>query len=242
MKFKNGEIVATAKDDKVIVLDDELTIKQQFNGYNKTPYAIDFDNNNIIVGYWKMVHLYNRRTNKRKEVIINFEINLISVQINQHNTWVYSVTLNQDYAVSAGADNTIQVYSLTKMKTVRTFRHLSDVLSVSFGPANTQYANKIISCSRDKTVRIWKIESGKIKKEFKHDERCKSFDIDKEAATLAVAYGQYSSNGVSVWSMRDQKQLAQIKTDSRANDVRFNQSENKLAVGCKNGEIYKITL
>ena len=79
MKFKNGEIVATAKDDKVIVMDDELTIKQQFNGYNEKPLAIDFDNNNIIVGYWRMVHLYNRRTNERKEVIINFETNLISV-------------------------------------------------------------------------------------------------------------------------------------------------------------------
>ena len=56
---------------------------------------------------------------------------------------------------------------------------------------------------------------------------------------LAVAC---DSHGVTVWSMRDQKKLAQIKTDSDANDVRFNRSDNKIGVGCYKGEIYKITL
>ena len=78
-----------------------------------------------------------------------------------------------------------------------------------------------------------------MEKEFKNDDWCRSFDIDKDAATLAVAC---DSSGVSVWSMRDQKQVAQIKTDSDACDVRFNRSENEIGVGCEDGEIYKITL
>ena len=243
MKFKNGEIVATAKDDKVIVMDDELTIKQQFNGYNKEPKAIDFDDNNIIVGYANgMVHLYNRRSNERKEVIINFEINLISVQINQHNRSVWSVSLNQDYGVSAGSDNTIQVYSLAKMKTVHTFNHSDYVFCVSFGPVKTDYANKILSISDDSTVRIWNIENGKMEKEFKHGGWCISFEIDKDAATLAVACGNGGWNGISVWSIRDQKQIAKIKTASYALDVGFNRYDNEIAVGCGGGEIYKISL
>ena len=101
MKFQNNEIVGTAYDDKVTVLDTgvgtkmfsrfswpsryrdffpELTIKERFNGHNEEPFAIDFDNNNIIVGYLDgKVHLYNRRNNARKEVRIKFETNLISV-------------------------------------------------------------------------------------------------------------------------------------------------------------------
>ena len=101
MKFKNNEIVATAKDGKVIVIDagvgtktfsqfswpsryydffPVLTIKEQFIGHNDLPCAIDFDNNYIIVGYaYGMVLLYNRRNNDRKEVRIKFETNLISV-------------------------------------------------------------------------------------------------------------------------------------------------------------------
>ena len=240
MKFKNGEIVATAKDDKVIIMDDELTIKQAFNGYNEIPFAIDFDKNNIIVGYERgMVHLYNRRNNERKEVIINFETNLINIQINKHNYRVHSVTLNQDYAVSACDDHTIQVYSLAKKTTVHTFKHTNFVSCVSFGPINTGYANKIISSSADKTVRIWNIVNGRMEKEFKHYGSCRSFDIDKDAATLAVACYQ---NSVSVWSIRDQKQIAKIKTDSSACDVRFNRSDNEIGVGCEDGEIYKVTL
>ena len=170
MKFKNGEIVATAEDGKVIVLDDELTVKQQFKGYKEYPYAIDFDNDNIIVGYqYGMVHLYNRRSNERKKVTINFETNLISVQINKHNRSVWSVTLNENFAASAGNDDTIQVYSLIKKKTVHTFKHSHTVSCVSYGPVNKDYANKIISSSWDKTVRIWNLENGQMENEFKHD-------------------------------------------------------------------------
>ena len=101
MKFKNNEVVATAKDGKVTVIDagvgtktfsrfswpsryrdffPELTIKDQFNGHNGRPFVIDFDNNYIIVGYLDgKVHLYNRPNNARKEVKIKFETNLISV-------------------------------------------------------------------------------------------------------------------------------------------------------------------
>ena len=79
MKRKNGEIVATGElpgeADKVYVLDDELTIKQQFNGYDRQPYSIDFDNKYILIGYSGysgMVHLHNRSNGDRKEVIITF--------------------------------------------------------------------------------------------------------------------------------------------------------------------------
>ena len=78
MKRKNGEIVATGKNDKVYVLNDELTVKQQFNGYDKEPHSIDFDVKFIVIGYeGGMVHLHNRQNNDRKKVIINFKINLI---------------------------------------------------------------------------------------------------------------------------------------------------------------------
>ena len=78
MKRKNGEIVATGKDDKVYVLNDELTVKQQFNGHYERPNSIDFDVKLIVIGYsGGMVHLHNRRNNDRKKAIINFKINLI---------------------------------------------------------------------------------------------------------------------------------------------------------------------
>ena len=78
MKRKNGEIVATGEDDKVYVLNDELTVKQQFDGYDEQPNSIDFDGMYIVTGYSDgMVHLHNRRNNDRKKVIINFKINLI---------------------------------------------------------------------------------------------------------------------------------------------------------------------
>ena len=50
-KKKNGEIVATGKDDKAFVLDDKLTIKQPFNGYDQQPDSIKIDSKYIAIGY-----------------------------------------------------------------------------------------------------------------------------------------------------------------------------------------------
>ena len=155
---------------------------------------------------------------------------------------MYSVCLNELYAVSGSDDNTIQVYNLTKMKTVKTLNHSYSVRCVSFGPINTWLANKIISCSYDRTLRIWNVENEKIEHEFKHDKYCRSFDIDQNGETLVVAYGYGSNGGVSVWSIRDHKQMANIKTDSSARDVRFNKFDNKIVAGCYYGEVYKIIL
>ena len=124
------------------------------------------------------------------------------------------------------------------MKTVHKLEHSNWVTCLSFGPVDTCYADKLFSSSADHTVRIWDIENEKVEVEFKHDDICNSFDIDKNGATLVV--GHYV--GVSVWSIRDNKQIAKIETDSSAINVRFNQSDDKIAVGCWGGEIYKITL
>ena len=155
---------------------------------------------------------------------------------------MYSVCLNEQYAVSGSWDETIQVYNLAKKKTVKTLNHSNPVSCVAFGPINTWLANKIISCSWDETVRIWNVENEKIEQEFKHDDWCNSFDIDQNGETLAVAYGGLSNEGVSVWSIRNHKQMANIKTDSGARDVRFNKFDNKIVAGFCRGEVYKITL
>ena len=85
--------------------------------------------------------------------------------------------------------------------------------------------------------------------EFKHDAMCISFDVDDKANTLVVGYGcayddDYNGgiNGISVWSIRDYKQMANIKMDSGVHDVKFNQSDGTIAVGCGDGKFYKITL
>ena len=80
MKFKNGEIVATAYEDKVYVLNAKLKIKQEFDKHEEGPRSIDFDDNHIVIGYYGcMVDLYNRNTKERKEVIIIFKTNLTSI-------------------------------------------------------------------------------------------------------------------------------------------------------------------
>ena len=155
---------------------------------------------------------------------------------------MYSVCLNELYAVSGSGDDTIQVFNLTTMKAVKRLKFSNAVYYVSFGPINTWLANKIISCSYDRTLRIWNVENEKIEHEFKHDKYCRSFDIDQNGETLVVAYGYGSNGGVSVWSIRDHKQMTNIKTDSGAMDVRFNKFDKQIVAGCYSGELYKITL
>ena len=167
------------------------------------------------------------------------------------------MTLNQEYVVSAGGDETIQVYSLAEKKTVHTFRHSGRVYCVSFGPARTDYANRIISCSDDGKVRFWKIENGEIEMEFQcrefHDGLYDgalyvAFDIVKNATKLVVSYFSLESSGVSVWSIEDKKVLADVKLrngpQGGAVDVRSNSTADTIAVVSSKGNIYrhKITL
>ena len=65
----------------------------------------------------------------------------------------------------------------------------------------------------DQTVRILDIEIEKVEHQFEFYSECNSFDIDKDATTLAIAH----DDGVSVWSIQhENKEIANRKTKSPA--------------------------
>ena len=115
---------------------------------------------------------------------------------------------------------------------------------VSFGPSGTWLAHNLISCGWDKKTRIWNIENGKIEYEFEQDKYPSTFDIDITGTKIAVGGAKYSVGGVTVWSIRDHKKIAEIETGSCSivKDVRFNHSGDTVAVGSEEGEIRQIKL
>ena len=88
LKHKNGEILAvegrgtmTKATNNMYVLDDEIKIKQRFNGYGQSCVdVIDFSQTHIISGHTDgTVELINRHSSERKKVIISLRISLIRV-------------------------------------------------------------------------------------------------------------------------------------------------------------------
>ena len=79
-----------------------------------------------------------------------------------------------------------------------------------------------------------------------HDGLYVAFDIVKNATKLVVSYFSLESSGVSVWSIEDKKELANVKwrwgPHHGAVDARSNSTADTIAVVSSSGKTYKITL
>ena len=70
---------------------------------------------------------------------------------------------------------------------------------------------------------------------------CDRFDLDKTNSLLAVATGDLSGGGVTVWRIDTFYKIGEIKIGSTF-DVRFNATPTKAIAVKKNGEIHELAL
>ena len=66
--------------------------------------------------------------------------------------------------------------------------------------------NSIISCSADKTTRIWSLEDGSELNRLQHPESCNNFDLNLEEMLLAVAH----DSGITLWDFAKKLKIKEI--------------------------------
>ena len=93
----------------------------------------------------------------------------------------------------------------------------------------------IISCSADKTTRIWNLEDGKLLKKLHHSKSCSNFDLNLKTMLLAVAH----RSGVTLWDFLTKTKIKDIDLAGSVADLRFNQSGKILIIGKHDGEVFK---
>ncbi len=93
--------------------------------------------------------------------------------VEKHLHWVLCLDINDNYVVSGGMDNLVNIYDL-KGNHIKTFRkHRGGVIGVKF------YEDKIVSISRDGTCIVWKM-NGEMFKSWCHSKPIKALCVSEE--------------------------------------------------------------
>ena len=97
----------------------------------------------------------------------------------------------------------------------------------------------LITCGEDRKVKLWR--QGQLVKTLDHSNKCWRFDLDNGNRLLAVATGNDSEGGVTLWRLSDYEKIGEEKIgDTR--DVRFNDSATKVLATTYYGPVYQILL
>ena len=98
--------------------------------------------------------------------------------------------------------------------------------------------DQVIVCCYDDSVRVLALESGEELHRLEHPSSCCNADVSPNKSLLAVA----CNSAVVLWDMKKVVKLQELKLCSEIHDLRFNPSGDRLIVGSKDGEIFKIEM
>lgn len=156
---RDGETIASASDDKTVILWNLKTAKQAwiFVGSSQEVYAVAISPDNQAIASGDFDRKITRWNLPNKELIGTlFYLNTPY----SHSGFVYSLAFSPDgkTIVSGSADKTIRIWEPDTGKLKRTLNgHSEAVLSVAISPDS----KIIVSGSADQTIRFWDLNSGK---------------------------------------------------------------------------------
>ncbi|HBE33454.1 MAG TPA: hypothetical protein DDW76_20835 [Cyanobacteria bacterium UBA11369] len=156
---RDGETIASASDDKTVILWNLKTSKRvwTFVGSSQEVYAVAISPDNQAIASGDFDRKITRWNLPNKELIGTlFYLN----NPYSHSGFVYSLAFSPDgkTIVSGSADKTIRLWQPDTGKLKRTLNgHSEAVLSVAISPDS----KIVISGSADKTIRFWDLSSGK---------------------------------------------------------------------------------
>jgi len=125
-----------------------------------------------------------------------------------HNHYVQEVSLTvgkDSHAVSASWDGSIRLWDLASGESKRFVGHSGDVMSVVFAPDN----RRVISGSRDKTVKLWNILGQckqtfpKVHKDWVSAVRCTPAAAGKDSQVVSASW----DHSIKVWTPLDSTRL-----------------------------------
>ena len=145
---------------------------------------------------------------------------------------VTSVSVQGDLIASGSQDESAQVWNMRTQQKLWHFRHDDEVNCVQL------HENWLITCSDDKSTRIWDLGNGKLLHRLEQSNLCNNLDISPNKSLMAIA----TRDELVLLDLLKTKTIQKFNLGPRHNDVRFSPSGKRLVVGLSGGEVFKIDL
>ena len=223
-------------------MNEKLEIEKQFTAgkvtRNSLPMSLTGNEKYLASGYDNgLVRYYRRNGNgKPRKVRLNFDFSSY-YQIYEHRREdcpcrLCSLSMKGDLLASGSEDFSVQVWNMASGVKVAEFRHDLWVYCVEF------HENWLISCSEDRSVRIWDVDNQKLVHQLNLRSDCQNFDISPTKLMLAVA----TFNGLEIWDLKKTTKIIEFELELCCADVRFNPAGDQIILGMLEGQVYKIDL
>lgn len=154
----SNDLIMTGGSDSTIRVYKDLKYLCNLNGHSSQinciisngEYIVSGDDNGLII-IWKDLKPYKRLQHKREVISLSFNPNGFSF-------------------ASASFDKTVKLWSLETGETLSTYFHVNLVYKVKV------YSDLIISCSKDRTVKMFRISKNKVVSDLVCDDEVYDFD------------------------------------------------------------------
>ena len=143
-----------------------------------------------------------------------------------------SVRVKNNLVISSSDDNTVQVWNMQRQEKLWG-SDLGDEANCII-----LRGDQVITCCRDKSVRVFALESGEELYRLEHPGPCLNADLSPNKSLMAVA----CDSAVVLWDIRKAVKIEQFDLGASICDLQFNSSGDKVLAGSGDGQIFKIDL
>ncbi|CAK77043.1 unnamed protein product (macronuclear) [Paramecium tetraurelia] len=235
----DGKTLASASDDKSIILWDVKTVQQiaKLNGHSNPVRSVCFSHDGATLASGSGYPIYNFENDSDDYSIRLWDVKTgqQKAKLNGHCNCVYQVCFspNRRILASCSDDRTIRLWDIEKQKQIAKLEgHYNGVQSVSFSPDGSNLA----SGSYDKSVRLWDPRTGQQKAILNgHQDDVMSVCFSPDGTTLASASKDKS---VRLWDVKTGEQKAKLDGHSSyVMSVNFSSDGATLASGSRDHSI-----
>jgi len=190
----------------------------------KNSYAVNFspDGSRVAIA------------NSNKKLFIYNTDGTLMHDVDAHQNWVYCIDWSKDEKIATGGDDALVKLWDTSGNLIRTMTgHSGGILGVKISPNG----NYVVSCSKDKTVKVWDAATGTCLRTLTgHTAIIKSLDISDDGNKI-VSGGDDST--IKVWDLNNGTLLASFGIPEAGGiySVDFSPNGRYVLAGTGNGDV-----
>jgi len=213
INFKSQDVFGTVSIPKV-------TSKIPLNLYNKiitggnvNCVELSIDGKQIAVGIDKNINVYETESGRPKLVLSGLVKEVTSIDYNFKN----------DLILGTSFDKSIKIWNINGSSKDVLTGHTNKVSSAKF-----TIDNDIISCSQDRTVKLWSLNTGSCVNSIFTHSSCNDLDLLNNSGTMVVT--AHLDNSLKIWDMHNKKLIQEVSSihSSAVISVQVSPAQNEI--------------